>query len=92
MFYKLNSALCAFFLKKAWHLGRQQEQKTNILDEGNLSVRMYPVSYQQTAVRDWCGSPSAVCGECNRLQQHTNTFGRNWFQWQIAGLWHELLL
>lgn len=27
-----------------------------------------------------------------RLQRHPNTFGRNWFQWQIAGLWQELLL
>lgn len=61
VFYKLNAALCAFFLKKAWHLERHQEEKTNILNDGNLSLRIYSISYQHTAMRDPCGSPSAVC-------------------------------
>lgn len=61
VFYKLNTALCASFLKKAWHLERQQEEKTNILNDGNLSLRVYSISYQYTAVRDLCSSPSAEC-------------------------------
>lgn len=61
VFYKLTAALCAFFLKKSWHLERQQGEKTNILNDGNLSLRIYSTSYQYAAMRDPCGSPSAVC-------------------------------